>query len=86
MFGSFLPSLGRQATKFTQVEGADIVMKSYSWLVLQMSGLRANQALRALLVITPDFSSYSLNLSLGVGKVLRIRNMEQWESGTDGVC
>jgi hypothetical protein len=35
MFSSFLPSLGRQATKFTQVEGADIVMKSYTGLVLR---------------------------------------------------
>ena len=31
MFGSFLPSLGLVGTtKFTQVDGADIVMKSIS--------------------------------------------------------
>jgi len=28
MFGSFLPSLGRQQPQSTRVEGADIVMKS----------------------------------------------------------
>ena len=47
MFGSFLPSLGRHATKFTQVKGADIVMKSDTGLVLWVSVTALPRAYRA---------------------------------------
>jgi hypothetical protein len=41
MFGSFLPSLGLVGTtKFTQVDGADIVMKSILWITPQKLQVR----------------------------------------------
>jgi hypothetical protein len=42
MFGSFLPSCGREQPQSTQVEGADIVMQSNQAL-LELSGNLVSQ-------------------------------------------
>jgi hypothetical protein len=44
MFGSFLPSLGRQP-KSTRVEGADMVMQSSPYPKIHFSGNATYQAL-----------------------------------------